>query len=595
MSMLTVEQALTGNDLAVAAGFADVLQVRVGGREVLYALNQAEGTLLEFSVATNGTLSLVDTLQLSGGFAVGSEPSLTLRLSANGPELMVAGLDPVAGAFIRLDPTGGLVAQRSDPIPGRLIDPVAFALGRDDGLLNGRSGGIDLYVEGPDGLVFTDTVSDSASTYLADTRGGTALIGGTSPYLAVASAVDPGVTVLRVDQDGEIAVASSFGAAQGLPLSTPSALTAFSREGVAHLVMAASGSSSLTTLRVDEAGGLWLTDHVLDTPATRFQSVTSIDAITVDSASFLAAGGADGGISLFTMLPNGRLVHLSSVVDTDQTTLYRMSGVTMSATATALQITVASQWESGLTRLSYDLSSFGSVLVLDQGDGRIGTGGDDQIIGSDVADRLEGRAGDDILFDGAESDDLIGGAGADLFVFAADGVSDRVLDYEHGTDRLDLSAFDFLYDISQLDVTPTSSGAVLSYRDEEVVLVSTANAPLSAADFSNEDILNIDRPPVLPVNQDLKGGPLADELNGGAGDDTLLGGGGNDNLSGNTGADRIEGQDGNDTLDGGGGDDTLTGGAGADQLAGGLGDDTLEGGAGGDLRYGDTVEWIEPA
>ena len=592
MQPLTVEQVLDATDLGIVAGLTDVLYATIGGRDVLYALNRAEGVLHEISVAPDGTLTVEAELILAGGFAIGSEPALSLRTGSTGSELLIAGLDPAAGAFVTLDATGGLMGQTALPVVGELAAPVTFDLDRSDALLTGTDTGVDLYLNLGGGFTYADSLADTSATYLADTRGGTALTLGATPYVAVASASESGLTVLRFDLTGTISVASSFGAVEGLPVSTPSDMVAITSGDTTHLVLASSGSSSLTTLRVDTDGALWLEDHVLDSVATRFQAATTLDALSVGDTAFVAVGGADGGISLFTMLPNGRLVHLSTLVDTAETTLYRTSAIALSATATTLQIAVTSQWEAGITRLGYDIASLGAVLVMENGDSGTGTSGHDQIIGSDLADTLDGAAGDDILFDGAGSDVLIGGAGADLFVFAADGVADTVTDYQAGTDRLDLSAFDFLYDVSQLSVTPTATGAILSFGDEMIGITSSTGTPLSAADFTNADILNVDRPPVLDVAQSLTGGPLADILNGGPGADTITGASGNDTLTGNGGADALLGGDGDDQITGDAGDDVIDAGDGADSVSGGTGDDIIDGGAGDDILYGDDFDWM---
>ncbi|HYD99039.1 MAG TPA: calcium-binding protein, partial [Alphaproteobacteria bacterium] len=74
----------------------------------------------------------------------------------------------------------------------------------------------------------------------------------------------------------------------------------------------------------------------------------------------------------------------------------------------------------------------------------------DRLLGHDGADRLDGGSGDDWLFGGTGDDTLTGGEGADTLkggdgadVFVIDGAAggiDVVVEFEAGTDRLDLSA-----------------------------------------------------------------------------------------------------------------------------------------------------------
>ena len=238
------------------------------------------------------------------------------------------------------------------------------------------------------------------------------------------------------------------------------------------------------------------------------------------------------------------------------------------------------------------------VLTGQEGDDSIlggaglnGTAGADQLMGSDVAEVLLGGEGDDTISDGAGEDTLWGDAGADLFVMAADGQLDIVEDFERGVDKLDLSGWDFLYDVSQLQWSPASGGAIISFGDESLRIYTSDGLPLNNGDLTNEDILNVDRPPLLAVNQVLTGGSEADTLNGGFGDDTIQGAAGDDVLTGQEGDDSILGGAGSDTLDGGSGADTLEGQSEDDTIVGGLGDDVIDGGAGGDLIYGDEFDW----
>ncbi|WKN21811.1 M10 family metallopeptidase C-terminal domain-containing protein [Azotobacter vinelandii] len=85
-------------------------------------------------------------------------------------------------------------------------------------------------------------------------------------------------------------------------------------------------------------------------------------------------------------------------------------------------------------------------------DDLIGSAAAEILTGADGDDYLHGGAGDDILDGGAGRDTLAGGSGADLFRFSAredshrtsgESFADRILDFEAGTDRIDLSALGF--------------------------------------------------------------------------------------------------------------------------------------------------------
>ena len=70
---------------------------------------------------------------------------------------------------------------------------------------------------------------------------------------------------------------------------------------------------------------------------------------------------------------------------------------------------------------------------------------DDTLMGGDGDDTLNGDGGADTLTGGAGDDDLTGGAGNDTFVFSpmdGAGDSDAILDWDEGSNKIDLSAFD---------------------------------------------------------------------------------------------------------------------------------------------------------
>lgn len=74
--------------------------------------------------------------------------------------------------------------------------------------------------------------------------------------------------------------------------------------------------------------------------------------------------------------------------------------------------------------------------------------GDDLLFGGTGRDRLIGGAGNDRLNGGLGQDVLTGGAGSDVFIFTSAATagsgkaSDRITDFQSGTDKIDLAAFD---------------------------------------------------------------------------------------------------------------------------------------------------------
>jgi Ca2+-binding RTX toxin-like protein len=67
----------------------------------------------------------------------------------------------------------------------------------------------------------------------------------------------------------------------------------------------------------------------------------------------------------------------------------------------------------------------------------------EKVIGSEFDDTIKGSKAANWLFGNDGNDTLFGKGGKDMFVFAADGSSDQVKDFQDGSDRFDLRLFDF--------------------------------------------------------------------------------------------------------------------------------------------------------
>lgn len=594
MPTLAVEQVLSGASLGLESGLVDILVFEAGGRRILFALSRTENLLIEVEIASDGTLDAVDEMSILGLFAAGSDPAIvTISDGVGAKSLVLAGMSGTSGQLVSLTPEGSLGEQFELDGTDILVAPQAVDLGGSAGLITGRpgAGGLDLLTFTGSDWTFSAAIEDSEVSYLADVSASAVFEIGADDYIVSASAIETGINAALIMQGALIQI-DALGAAEGLPISVPSEVAVVQRGPETLLVVGAAGSSSISTIRFDPVHGMQIADHILDSIETRFQGVSALDTVVHGDFAFAAAAGSDGGVSLFAVLPGGRLVHIDSITDTSATSLNRVSAIQLVATGDRLDLIASSATEPGITRVGYDLSMLGAVIVAPgDGSGAIGGMSDDQIIGSDLGETLQGGNGADTILDGHGEDLLLGGEGGDLFILLADGVQDEIADFEPTEDRLDLSSFDFLYDVGQLNIVETSDGAILSFGAETLVIRTVSGAPLTIGELSNNMILNLDRPSLVPIAQSLAGGVDPDILNGAAGNDTIFGNSGDDILSGRGGNDHVSGGEGDDTLDGGDGADTLSGDSGNDLLIGGAGNDFLSGGLGGDLIHGDGFDW----
>ncbi len=436
---------------------------------------------------------------------------------------------------------------------------------------------------------------------------------GGQTFLLAASNLHQGVSSYILDANGTPTFVDVLGAADGVGIADPTAIECFEVAGECFVVVAAAGSSSLTVMKIQSDGTLSPVDHIIDNLNTRFDNVAELEVVAVDGRTYVLAGGADDGISIFTVLPSGQLVLLASVADTMDTALQNVSALAAEAVDGTIQVYAASESEAGITQLSFDTGNIGQTLNgSSTADTITGGAADDMLAGGGGDDILNGSGGNDILSDGSGSDQMTGGSGNDIFVLTADGALDVIHDYDPARDSLDLTAFNFLYTTSQLTIIPTSYGCRIEFRGEVIEIHSADGAPLTADDFPTSSILTLDRPPVvydyMPL--EVQGTSGADTLNGNLGDDTLYGLGGADMLEGSEGGDHLDGGSGTDTAvytnayagvgvsllsgsgwDGAAGDtlvaiENLIGSAHADTLIGNNGRNTLNGGAGSDILEG---------
>lgn len=113
-----------------------------------------------------------------------------------------------------------------------------------------------------------------------------------------------------------------------------------------------------------------------------------------------------------------------------------------------------------------------------------GEAGNDRLDGGAKADRLFGGAGKDTLIDGGGSDRLTGGAGADVFVLKQDRVTDRIMDFQDGVDRIDLDV-----NFRDLTIRNGANGTVEIVHGGEVLIVAAADGALQRGDFTAADFL----------------------------------------------------------------------------------------------------------
>jgi Ca2+-binding RTX toxin-like protein len=635
------------------SNITDLEIVIVGSTEILFSTTRFDGVLSSWSIE-NGTLTLTDTLDFDGSDLPGSVSTL-MTLNLDGDIGLLAG-GPLQ--TITLDGDGHFGEQTAlTTLPP---DMVGFQHGVTVTLSNGGQvtyGGL----VGEDGVGQLDFSNDgtllghsiSSGTAGSYTTQITAMASGDvdgQTYLLSASGTDNGVTSWIVGDDGTLTVIENLGTDEGLWINAPTAMEIATVGDATYAILGAAGSNNLSVLQIGDDGSLIIREHLLDTLDTRFGGVTAIEVVTHNGQTYVIAGGADDGLSIFVLLEGGQLVARAHIEDTTEMGLDNISAISMRGHGEGLDIYVASSSEPGITQLRFDTGTAGVTVTATLAGGiLIGSAGNDILQGHDSDDLIDGGVGDDIFRDGSGTDTLTGGSGAVVFILGQDGVVDTITDFTIGEDTIDLSLWPMLRDISQLTISLRADGMEIRYGDEVLVVLSADSAPIDYRDLHTSDLIGGTRlpqniapgypGPARPVTDPDPGDPsidqggpndpfagaevlaagnindLRDALNNtpptppnsgvitgtdtltgsaendviiaGSGDDDAHGGAGDDTLLGRGGNDHLDGGDGADILLGGDGHDTLLGGNGQDLLRGGAGDDQIAGGAGDDLLFGD--------
>lgn len=582
----------------------------------LYAGTGRNGGITAYRVTADSAASLHDRVYFPGDAPAAAAGMLELLDLPGGPLLLtgaaagglLAGYGLTgSGRFGDLEAAGRLLPG-SGP-PSALLG-VALGEARALYVADTAPGRVVAYL--PEGSSYRAAGAEGRMSLDGPRALAAARIGG-QDFLLVAETEASRIVSYRISPEtGALLPAGMVGAETGLGIWQPTALETVSAFGTTFVLAAAAGSSSVAVLRLAADGTMEVADHVLDTAVTRFGQVQSLSVLQSEGWVFVVAGGGDGGLSLFTLLPDGRLLSLQNLAFEAGQDIGNVTALAAIGAGEAGQIFVAGEGAPGLGQFSLPLVGLGGVI---RGRGSLfGGAGGDLIALSGPDGSASGGGGDDILVAAGSNADLRGGDGADRFVLGAASGTVRIRDFEPGRDRLDLSDVPWLRNPAQIEARETATGIRLSYRDTVIVVTSATAAPLTLADIFAERFDWADRslpvvgefpdpepepeddpaPPPVP-GRVLRGGDGADRLTGGEGNDTLIGLGGDDRLSGMGGDDAIWGAAGADTLEGGAGsdtlggfigDDSLLGGDGADEIWGHDGADFARGGAGDDLMGG---------
>ncbi len=490
--MLQFEGVVATGSAALDSGIGDTALKTFNGDTYLYSVTGPGGGVVVWKLIDGAIPQVQDTEYFAGSIAFQVGRMGTPVFFADGDQLV-----------LDVRSASGLVGYELNPdgIIGALQETGTLVGGGDVSAVAQLSGGILAVAHEATGKIATYNLNGDGTVRLAGSSTGQAdsmqvIQIGSSSILVTSDATSGTVGTFSIDHGtGAIREVDNTETLSTLGIATPTAVEVVQAYGQSWVVVAGAQSNSLSVMMLGSDGSLTPTDHVLDSLHTRFGNVQDLEVVEVNGHVFVVAGGGDDGITLFTMTPDGQLVHQDSFEDTLQSGLQNVEAFSVAHVGDELQILVASQQDAGLTQLSVDVSNLG---VVRDGFGTVnGTSQNDILSGSILETTLNGGAGDDILIAGTGATTMTGGAGADIFVAQYGSDPMTITDFQVGVDRLDVFDYPLLRTPEQLTFTSTATGALIEYLNETIEVNSNTGSPLSlvqvfGAGFGGPDHIPVD-------------------------------------------------------------------------------------------------------
>lgn len=309
-------------------------------------------------------------------------------------------------------------------------------------------------------------------------------------YVIASSTTESGLSVYTLSDRGRLTFVDSLGTKDGLWVNGLEAITTLEVAGQTFVLGVSAASNTLSAVRLNPMGVLFVSDIVMDSRETRFAGAVSLDVFDTAGHSFVVTGGTDGGVSLFQLLPGGQLLHRDTIVQDQSWDIGAVRDIKATVIGNEVQVTVAGSKAGSIAQLILPLADLGQMQRgTDGADTLTGSTRDDVLMGGDGADRLNGGAGEDYLIAGTGQDTLTGGSGADVFAFTADGQRDTITDFQIGEDKIDLNHWGRIYDISAMSITGTSWGARITWQTESIDVYSANASPLDPALWGMDDFI----------------------------------------------------------------------------------------------------------
>ena len=480
------------------SGISDLEIYEKDGVEYLIVANSGTGHMQIYDLYTDQVMELKDVgfadEENGGTFNVSDIDLIAIDgfdyLLTSGPYDDNAGLYPLRGVDPEIERPTAIVGDAADY--ANFTRTLVVIIAGKTFVLVSKRGDNHLYsylVTDEGDFLEASSAGDDDTVTLGDITDFVSVIIQGKTFVAVTSAFDGGVTMYRISENGVLSYRDTVFPADGGGFTYPQEISFVEAGGNTYLIMIAAGTSTITVYGVGNAGRLQEVDHTIDTLSTRFEGASQLETITHNGRSFVFVAGNDDGITVFELLADGNLLHVLTYEDNFDVALTNVSAITLTIIEGKIHVFVAGA-EDGVTQFIFDPDALGDSIVGTTGKDVIsGTAFDDYLFGGRRGDTIDGGAGDDRIDGGGGKDYLTGAAGADTFVFVADGRNDFIMDFEDGTDRIDLSGYDQIGTLDDLTIKTRAWGVLIEIRGEKLKVIADGSDVLTADDFTADDFI----------------------------------------------------------------------------------------------------------
>ncbi len=213
-------------------------------------------------------------------------------------------------------------------------------------------------------LIETDTVLDNDVLELQNTFDViTAVVGGTT-YVFVTGRNDDGISVFRLNADGTLTNTDNVTDFGDLELFDVNRLATVETGGITYLISAAANDSGVSVFIVGDDGVLTNVDNVADDGSLELESSRGVATATFGNDAYVfVAGGADDGMSTFSLGAGGTLTNLENFTDDGTLFLDGARAITTAVVNSFTYLFVAGEFDDGISVFSVDPADGGLTNV----------------------------------------------------------------------------------------------------------------------------------------------------------------------------------------------------------------------------------------